>query len=63
MSGPNTSLILRSALEYLQRLDQRGQGGSPVIPRRIDIENGVRPVEGWRIQRELVPPGQESGAL
>ena len=33
-------------------------GGVPV---GIDIT--VRPAEGWRIQRELVPPGQESGAL
>jgi hypothetical protein len=29
----------------------------------MDTENAVRPVEGWRIQREAVPPGQESGAL
>ncbi len=58
----STSLILGSGPEYHGRLDALGgEEESSAISRRTEIENEVRPAEGWRIQRESVPPGQKSG--
>ena len=37
--------------------------GHDLTDHRASPRPYVRPAEGWRIQREPVPPGQESGAL